>query len=273
VVNARRLTTDDYGNDPLAWTPDSRQVIFTSLRREVWQIYRQALDGRPSQIITTAPTMNFELARVAPDGAWLVVEGGSPGTTKQGLYRVAIGGGVPQLLFEVDRFVNFRCTDQRGNRCVYALRAEDQKNLIITSFDPTGGKSRQELIRIPVEPEVDYDWTISPDGSQICILKSVWNENQLRFVQVHSGQSRTVAIKDYVNLRSLDWAPDSKALFIGSAGPGGARLLHVDLNGYVQSIWQQPQLSYTWGLPSPDGRHLAMLGVSRDANVWIIDNF
>ncbi|HEV2732024.1 MAG TPA: hypothetical protein VGV15_18480, partial [Terriglobales bacterium] len=72
---------------------------------------------------------------------------------------------------------------------------------------------------------------------------------------------------------SLDWAPDSKSLYVGSSGPTGARLLHVGLDGETQPIWQQPQLSFTWGVPSPDGRHVAMLGISFDSNVWIIDNF
>ncbi len=90
---------------------------------------------------------------------------------------------------------------------------------------------------------------------------------------MHGGGSRTIAIKGYVNFQSLDWAPDSKSLFIGSPGPSGAVLLHVNLDGEANSIWQQPQLSNTWGVPSPDGRHLAMLGMSWDANVWIIDNF
>ena len=28
----------------------------------------------------------------------------------------------------------------------------------------------------------------------------------------------------------------------------------------------------TWGIPSPDGRHIAISGVSAEANAWMIDN-
>ena len=44
LVNSRRLTIDDNINIPLAWTPDSREVIFSSQRAATRQIYRQALD-------------------------------------------------------------------------------------------------------------------------------------------------------------------------------------------------------------------------------------
>jgi hypothetical protein len=50
-------------------------------------------------------------------------------------------------------------------------------------------------------------------------------------------------------------------------------VLHVDLNGDVQTLWHQPQSVFTWGLPSPDRRHLAILGASSEANVWVISNF
>jgi len=72
---------------------------------------------------------------------------------------------------------------------------------------------------------------------------------------------------------SFDWAADSKGVFVSTWGPGGTTLLHIDLNGNAQPVWHQPQPSQTWGIASPDGRRLAMPGVSADANVWMIDNF
>ena len=76
----------------------------------------------------------------------------------------------------------------------------------------------------------------------------------------------------YSQLRSLDWASDSNSVFVGTSGPGGATLLHIDLAGNAQAIWQQSQPLNTWGIPSPDGRHIAIFGTSAEANVWMIDN-
>jgi Tol biopolymer transport system component len=144
--------------------------------------------------------------------------------------------------------------------------------LVITAFDPVSGK-RRELLRIPTEPGAEYHWGQSPDGLQIAILKSDWNANQIRFIPLHDGEARTVTLKGYVNLDSMDWAPDSKSVFVGTWGPGGATLLHIDLSGNAQPVWHQPQPNQTWGIPSPDGHNLAMFGVGADANVWMIDNF
>ena len=62
-------------------------------------------------------------------------------------------------------------------------------------------------------------------------------------------------------------------MFVSTLEPGGAALLHVELNGEAQPIWQQSQAFSTWGFPSPDGRHLAILGSNAESNAWLIDNF
>jgi Tol biopolymer transport system component len=46
LINPRLLTTDTYWNIPLAWTADSREVIFSSVRTtRARQMYRQVFDG------------------------------------------------------------------------------------------------------------------------------------------------------------------------------------------------------------------------------------
>jgi Tol biopolymer transport system component/predicted Ser/Thr protein kinase len=278
MVQAHRLTLDDYGDIPLAWTADSKHVLFSSARSQGRQIYEQLLDGgAPPQPVTQAPAMTFSLVRPAPDGASLVVEGNPSGSETVGLYRVAIGGGIPQLLFEPGEFVDFRCTDRQANLCVYGSIIPKQKDLIIHSFDPSSlapasGKGK-ELLRIPVEPGAMYSWAISPDGSQVGIRKHDRNTSDIRFFSLHGDGTRTITVPGYLNLRSLDWAPDSKSIFMGTSGPGGSVLLHVKLDGSVQPVWQQSHSAQIWGIPSPDGRHIALSGRSADANVWMIDNF
>jgi hypothetical protein len=52
-------------------------------------------------------------------------------------------------------------------------------------------------------------------------------------------------------------------------------LLHVDPEGHAEVLWQQriPGHWGTVGVPSPDGRHLALLGYTIDGNVWMLENF
>ena len=274
VVNPRRLTMDDHSNIPLAWTADSREVVFASRRTQVLEIYRQRLDGRsPPQLITSAPTMDFYNARLSPDGAWLIVQGKPRDSDKFGLYRVPIEGGAPQLLFPVESETNdYRCSSQRANLCVYGRSAADQKTYIIQAFDLNTGKGK-ELLHIPIEPGGGYHWGLSPDGSQIGISRDEWGTNQIRFFQLHGGATRTITVKGYANIQSFDWGPDLKSVLVGTFGPGGSVLVRVGLEGSTQAIWQEPQPLRTWGIPSPDGSHITMFGTSEDANVWIIENF
>ncbi|HMI52303.1 MAG TPA: hypothetical protein VK525_12380 [Candidatus Saccharimonadales bacterium] len=60
---------------------------------------------------------------------------------------------------------------------------------------------------------------------------------------------------------------------MGTSSPQGATLLRVNLDGKATPIWQNSQPLEIWGVPSPDGRHIAMFGTSAESNVWMIDDF
>lgn len=278
LLNPHRLTVDEYNNMPLSWAADSRSVIFESYRgRE--QVYKQALDGSAPQAITSIAGFDFDEyngVRLSPDGAWVLFSGlppNSPPGAPYRFFRVSVNGGASQPLFEAPALPEtFYCTNRVANFCAYPTQADDRRSWVITAFDLAGGKGK-ELLRISTEPGAEYHLGLSPDGSQVAMLKTDWNTGQIRFIPLGGGQARTVTVKGYVNLISCDWAPDSKSVFVGTWGPAGATLLRIDLNGNAQPIWQQPTPMDTWGVPSPDGRDLAMYGTSMDANVWMIDNF
>jgi eukaryotic-like serine/threonine-protein kinase len=277
LVNSRRLTLDDYYNIPVAWMPNSREVIYSSQRASNRLMYRQALDqGSGPQAITPAADANFYLARSSPDGAWILLEGTPSGSPQMGLYRVGLGGGVPERLFDTESFVMFWCTNKAANFCVFGRPTKDKNELVVAAFDPLGGPG-QDLLRIPLEAGssadigFDYSWQLSPDGSRIGIVKR--HGNQIRLVPLRGGQTRTITTKNYSDLLDLNWAVDSQSLFVSALEPGGAALLHVALDGDAQIVWQQPQSTFTWGFPSPDGRHLAILGANSESNVWMIGNF
>jgi hypothetical protein len=210
LLDARRLTLDDYINVPFAWTADSRESIG---------------------------------ARLSPDGAWVLLTAAQHRPARANtwsLFRVPVNGGPPQPLFDAVAMPDtFWCTNRTANFCAYPSQAEDGRSWLITAFDPAGG-SRRELLRIPTEPGGNYQWGLSPDGAQLAIFESDWNTGQIRFIPVAGGEARTATVKGYVNLNSINWAQDSKSMFMGTSGPAGTTLLHVDLNGNARPIWQQP---------------------------------
>ena len=81
-------------------------------------------------------------------------------------------------------------------------------------------------------------------------------------------------MKGWPNLTGLDWSPDGKGLYCGSVSPQSRTLLHVDLKGNARVLWQYKAEGGTiWGVPSPDGRYLAILGGVTNANVWMLEGF
>jgi serine/threonine protein kinase/Tol biopolymer transport system component len=277
VLSPRRLTIDDNINVALAWTPDSREVIFSSQRAATRQIYRQALDtGGSAQAITSIPGTNFYMARLSPDGAWVILEGEPVGSNRMLLYRVAISGGIPQLIFPVEDLTQCWCTNRAGSFCVLGRPDPHNNELAISSFDPLVGKEK-ELVRVALKPGtdagigMDYAWQISPDGLWIGIAER--RGNTIRLIPLGKDQARTININGYSDLADLNWAVDSRSLFVSTLGLDGAKLLHVDLEGKTQPIWLQPQATSFLGFSSPDARHLAISGESRETSVWMISNF
>ncbi len=275
--SSRRLTIDDNINIALAWTPDSREVIFSSQRAATRQIYRQALDpGSTPQPMTSSPGTNFYLARLSPDGAWLIVEGESSDSFEMALYRVAITGGAPQRLFRVEGLTQYWCTNKAANFCVLGRPDPARNELAISSFDPLSA-SQKDLLRIPLDHGTqasvgaDYAWQLSPDGSWVAIAKR--HESRIRLVPLRKNQPRTITVNSYSDVTDLSWAVDSRSLFVSALGPAGATLLHVDLDGHAQPIWLQPQTTSFWGFSSPDARHLAISAEARETSVWMISNF
>lgn len=277
LQNSRRLTLDDNYNLPSAWTPDSREVLFSSERISNRVMYRQAIDpGSSAQRLTSLVNTNFYLAVLSPDRTGILLEGEPLDSRKIGLYRVDAKGAAPRLLFNIGGFVLFSCSDKTANLCVFGRPTADKNELVVVSFDPSGG-AEKELLRIPLEIGssadigFDYWWQLSPDGSQIGILKK--HGNQIKLVPLSGGPTRTITINGYSGLTELFWAVDSQSMFVSALAPGGAVLLRVSLSGEAQPIWHRRQSAHTWGVPSPDGHHLAIMDSNSESNAWIINNF
>ncbi len=76
-------------------------------------------------------------------------------------------------------------------------------------------------------------------------------------------------------MSDLYWAADDEGLYVSKIPTSGTMLLYVDLEGRANVLWEHrfPGAWETWGVPSPDGRHLALAGTSVSGNVWMLENF
>jgi Tol biopolymer transport system component len=269
-----RLTVGEYNSFPSAWTADGKAVLFNSNHDGRTEILKQALDQESAEVLVSGE--NNSAPRLSADGSWVlyaVPSAENPGpTTPVNLMRVPASGGPPKLLLTSRGLTDWRCARSPATMCVLGEQSPDRKQLTFVSFDPVQGRGH-ELTKIETDPAGVYNFDVSPDASRLAVEKSYEREGRIRILSLTGGAVRDVKVKGWGALTSLDWAADGKGLFASSQSARVATLLHIDLDGNVQSLWTQKGGLQAWGVPSPDGKHLAILGTIIESNVWMIENF
>jgi len=273
----RRLTLDEHNDWPTAWTPDSKALLFGSDRSGKRNVYKQALDQDSAEPLLANAPVDLVLPRLSADGAWILYvrlakleDTGTSGPVQ--LRRVPVSGGPSQFVLTAHDLYSYRCARAPATFCLVSEWPEDQKQLIFTAFDPIKGRGAI-VSRIATKPGLDYNWDLSPDGSQIAMLFPA-GENCIRLLPLSGGEPRDLVVKGWYGFKpGPDWAADGKGFYVSSSSPRGVTLLYIDLAGHATAVWEQKGGFETWGIPSPDGRHLAILGDTVDSNVWMLENF
>jgi len=112
---------------------------------------------------------------------------------------------------------------------------------------------------------------LSADGTRIAATRRP--EGPIYILSLSGQPTREITVKGGKNILSFGWAADGKGLYVSAEAPGGAELLYVDFQGNSQLLWKNRAGNLTAGLPSPDGRHLAIMGQAFDGNIWMMENF
>jgi eukaryotic-like serine/threonine-protein kinase len=276
----RRLTLDERNDWPTAWTADSKAVVFWSDRNGRNQVFKQDINQESAQTIAAGPD-DYWLPRVSPDGAWILYEAspalstmsGFPTAQKTHVARVSIGGGTPQEITEIaPNASNISCAHLPSQLCVMDEPSADMKKLVFSALDPMKGKG-QTLLTVDMQPSGLYNWMLSPDGTQIVFMDFNPLEGRIQLLSLQGKPERDIVVKGWAGFNAVDWAADSKSFFVSSQAPTSATLLHVDLEGHATPLWQQQGAWKTWAIASPNGRYLAILGMTSSSNVWMIDNY
>jgi serine/threonine protein kinase/Tol biopolymer transport system component len=274
ITTPTRLTLDEGWNNPLGWTADSKAVIFFSDRDGTKGLFKQSLGQDTAERISNAKEDGYVLAAsVSPEGSWVFYrsnpeEHGPPAPNK--LMRVPITGGSPQLVLTANLEGGPRCAKSPATLCAIAERSQDRKQLVFEAFDPVNGRGR-ELAELKTDATADYLWDLSPDGARIALLKN--KEGRIQILSLNGGPPQEITVKGWDSLNSADWAAAGKGLVVSSRKERGPILLSVDLQGNARVLWEHAGSFKTYGVPSPDGRHLAMQRWIVDGNMWMMENF
>ena len=69
----------------------------------------------------------------------------------------------------------------------------------------------------------------------------------------------------------IHWEVNGKGWYVTAPSKSGSSLLKVDPTGKAQRLMQGSSLSDC--IPSPDGRHVVVMGQAITSNVWMLENF
>jgi eukaryotic-like serine/threonine-protein kinase len=272
----RRLTLDERNDEPTAWMPDNKSVLFQSDRSGNYDIYKQPFDRHSPEPVVATPQTDI-IPRLSADGRWIVFaslakpDSVGPGAPLQ-LRRVPVSGGASQFVLTAHGYSGHRCALAPATLCLLGEHSSDQTQLIFTAFDPVKGRGR-EMVRVATNPGSRYNWDLSPDGSQLA-LSFPAGENRIRLLPLAGGAPRDLVVNGRFGLDSgPDWSPGGKGFYASSLSPTAVTLLYIDLNGDAHALWEQKGGLHAWGIPSFDGRHLAMLVYTMDSNIWMLENF
>ena len=260
----RRLTTDERGGFPGAWTPDGETILFNLGQSGSQDIFTQSRNAESAEPLVVGPG-NQVLPRMSSDGRWVLFQepAGSQGWR---VMRVPLGGGRPEQVFATDGFAFPRCA-LRG-RCV--LFERDKERWIISSFDPVRGKG-ERLSSIPFN---EGGGDVSPDGNAVAFLvEGSRPANRIRIYSLRGEPQKDVVVKNATALVYLDWAATGAGFFSSNRSPGNrSELLFIRLDGTSHVLWSQ-QGAPVAAIPSPDGTHLAIAGWTRQSNAWMLTGF
>jgi len=227
--------------------------------------------------VVTGP-QNIIAPSLSADGAWILYlefrKRALGPSSEARLMRIPVSGGVPQLVLETRNLSWYGCARAPASLCEVHEASQDEKQLILTAFDPVKGRGKV-LRTIQKDPGVYFAGTgVSPDGTTFALSKGGEAEIHIRLLSLSGGSDREITLKGWPNLTGLNWSPDGKGLYVGSVSPQNCTLLLVDLQGSAKVVWQYKAAGgQIWGVPSPDGRYLAILGEVTNSNVWMLEGF
>ena len=269
----RRLTLDDSDDFPFDWTVDGKAVIFISTRTGVRNVFEQKIDQTSAEMLSSGPEPKA-IARLTPDGAdllYTVFTNPNDNASPVRLMRVPLSGGPPRIVVEAPYIGNFQCSRAPAKVCVLSQSKPAQMEFSV--FDPLQGSLR-DLVAMNIQSRQFSNWSLSPDGKFIAAAVADSRENLIQVFSLSGEPVRQITVPGWTAIASVDWAADSKGLFV-SANPTGrmANLLFVDLAGHVHPLWTARWSLNMWSIPSRDGRHLAIPAATVESNVSMIQNF
>jgi hypothetical protein len=269
----QRLTLDDRQDLPYDWTTDNESVIFTSDRTGTFCVYKQSI-GQTMPDLLISGNQHLMGPRLSPDGTqilYLVNPNWGDPNFEVPLMSMPLTGGPAREIARAKWITNLQCARAPATACVYSVITGAA--LTFFRFDSVHGNGTQ-ILQIKDELARAYNWSLSPDGTTLAIAKGKWgsDEPRIRLVSLNGAPERSLNIRGWPGIASLDWASDSKSLWASTPGEKENALLRIDLQGNVRIVWRPRNATVGWAISSRDGKYVALNVHSASANVSMLEH-
>ncbi len=276
--NISRFTLEE-DNGVVGWTADGKAIV--GQNRGAWSLYTQSLDSdTPEPIVSPVAGGALLVGATTPDGKsyigriWPNGESIENPTIPFPIVRIPLTGGTPETILQLSRNGNVSCARPPSHTCVLAEQSEDRKQIVVSILDPIKGRG-PELARFDSGHELNLvdppPCAISPDGTRLVIARGA--ESPIEIRSMHGGLIRKIASQSVGEVTWLTWSVDQKGFFVSRKGQRGDELLYLDLQGEATSLRKCVGSDTCQGLPSADGRHLAIIDRNQSSNMWMMENF
>jgi serine/threonine protein kinase len=267
----RRLTNDNWHDDAMAWTRDSKAVLFVSERTGRMTTYKQPVTGTSPEVLISGPE-NYNFPIFTPDGSWLfytAYSGGFLDPNSSRLMRRPAEGG-PSSVVLLGKY-SYDCAAPPSKVCV--LGEITEKRLVFASLDPVRGRGPN---RASVELALDAcSWSLSPDGKSIALAR--YDDSGISIVSLENGTVKQLQPKNWKGFQFSRWSPDGRSIYVGAqrVADSAFTIFATDLAGNTKVLVEVPE-NQGWlanPLPSPDGHFLAFTERTYENNVAMLENF
>jgi WD40-like Beta Propeller Repeat len=211
------------------------------------------------------------MAAFSPDGKWIVFAefAGSP-SHAIGIFSVPSSGGKPRQLHTTGPVDEFHCSTSSTGSCVIRV-TNGKKEFVFYALDPVQGV-QQEVGRIPWEPTVLGDWSISPDGSTVAMANHDPENPGIQLIHLSPHRSippSTIPVLGFGEVREATWLPDAKGFFVETKTMTGYNLRQTPASEPYRNLGRPFARRQKIGLSQLDRRqqclgrpHVASVGIT-----------
>jgi len=204
IGTPKSLSSEQWENWPLGWTPDSQSVILLSNRQGKSAIYQQNLTTQEMHPLVSDEGAGN--AVVSPDGQWVLFTRpsgpNSSGKSAQ-LMRMPVHGGPVALVLSGD--FRYDCVPQ-SKICLLSEVVGDKR--VFSVLDPLKGRGPN----VAQADGTSGQWSLSADGKTIALFPAEI-QNKIQFISTEGGGTRQIELKD-AQLQSVAWYPDNQHLYV-----------------------------------------------------------